>query len=303
MADYHFSGTTLSIAEELGCTVYQWTVDGHDLLFSPPDYTLGRHAWEGGNALLFPAVGRTWDTSQRPAVADRYHIAAQSTSYVMPIHGILELGRWTSTDTCRDSERLALSFEFQPTDTVLQNHYPYDVRFMVRYTVTESTLQISATIHNQGVRPAPVAYGLHPYFQVANRAMTTLDLPCQSQLLLDPDLLIPNGEAALNSSLLTIQANRSYDDVFVAAPKQSLRATLVNSGANRQIHIDADWAEAFVIYSPAETNFVCVEPWTRGIGGFSDLREPGWEQRGRIRVLGSDEIAEFQTCYTVETIP
>ena len=51
---------------------------------------------------------------------------------------------------------------------------------------------------------------------------------------------------------------------------------LVDRPAGHTINIDFDeTAELLVVYAPGGADFMCLEPWTRGLGGFGALRKPG----------------------------
>ena len=76
---------------------------------------------------------------------------------------------------------------------------------------------------------------------------------------------------------------------------------LIDRPAGRTINVDFDQsAEMLVVYAPDSADFMCLEPWTRGLGGFAALREPGWEKGKAVPVLEAGEVREFASRFSVE---
>ena len=73
-------GAEFAIARELGCNLFSWVVDGREVFHRPAGFPERGLPYEGGNPLLFPAVGRTWDRSVEPPAADAYRLAGHASS-------------------------------------------------------------------------------------------------------------------------------------------------------------------------------------------------------------------------------
>jgi galactose mutarotase-like enzyme len=76
--------------------------------------------------------------------------------------------------------------------------------------------------------------------------------------------------------------------------------SLVDRRAGHTVHVDFDNnCELFFLYSPDGSDFVCIEPWTRGLGAFESLKDPGWESGKLIPVLQPGETIEFKATFGV----
>jgi galactose mutarotase-like enzyme len=158
-------------------------------------------------------------------------------------------------------------------EAVQAENYPFDVELVLQYELSRERVGITATATNHSSSPAPFAFGLHPYFRVSDKEAIAVELPCTSRVHLHEELLVPTGQREpLEDPVLRFDDAGSYDIAFgdVNGPAAYIRN--VADGLDVRIDIDPV-VEMFVVYSGAHTPFVCVEPWTRGLGGYSSLRE------------------------------
>jgi aldose 1-epimerase len=74
-----------------------------------------------------------------------------------------------------------------------QAGYPFRLRLVVTYSLTEQGLAISLEATNTGQRPAPFGAGIHPYLCVGSGVVNDwfLELPAGSVLAVTPDRLVP----------------------------------------------------------------------------------------------------------------
>jgi aldose 1-epimerase len=80
--------------------------------------------------------------------------------------------------------------------------YPFDLEVTVRYQLTDTGLAVTMTARNTGSRPAPVAFGTHPFLCVGSTPTRSLTLtaPVDREVLVD-DRLIPTGIAPVHPDL------------------------------------------------------------------------------------------------------
>lgn len=290
----------MAIAPEYGCNMFSWKVDGREILFRPDDF--GKRAdgyFAGGNPILYPSVGRTWDRSGGKPVADMYRIHGEYGEYSMPCHGILLLGNWSKTAEKIEKGCVQVEYTFSPTEKTMSENYPFDTAFSLKYTLEDFSVKIEASLRNNGTCPAPFALGCHPYFRVADRNSASIRLPCEKRVLLDPRLLIPTGEEKLSSSILTFENARTYDMAFCGMDGK--RASVVNNKSGTCINVDFDEnIEMLVVYSGSGSDFICLEPWTRGLGAYETLKHKGWAECGEIPVLQPGEVKRISLKYSIE---
>ena len=302
---YRLAGAdSCAIAVSLGCNLYSWKVAGRDVLYQPAGFMEKEDTFfGGGNPILFPAVGRTWDRSGGKPVPDAYTIAGDKTRYSMPIHGILPLCRWQKLSEHHNGDLLRVQYELSIAAEVRQRHYPFDVAYRQTFAIEGQRLTLTASFQNRGQRSAPLAFGYHPYFALANAAREGVEirLPCRRRLVLDAELLVPTGDTEPFDGTLRIQPDQYYDAGFNDVVGDE--ALLLDQVAGRQVRITfGDDIDMFVIYSPPGQPFVCMEPWTAGLAGYEQLRHSAWEREGAIPVLPPGATKTVEVAYSVAPI-
>jgi galactose mutarotase-like enzyme len=60
--------------------------------------------------------------------------------------------------------------------------------------------------------------------------------------------------------------------------------------------------EMLFLYSPDASSFVCIEPWTKGMGAYATLKDSGWENGEKIPVIGPGEKVEYKAAFSVEKL-
>ena len=299
---YQAGNSSMRIARGLGCNLFDWRVDGRALLHTPPDFL--EKQWDfplGGNPVLIPSVGRTWDRTGAEPVAERYRISGDDKAYAMPVHGLAMVADWKKTREAQSGPEAVVSYEMRLPEAVRQAHYPFDISLAITYTLRGRELLIDGVVTNQDTRIAPFAYGYHPFFAVsdAKREGLSVHMPIENTLELCPGLLVPTGNLLPCNPVLNLEPGVEYDGGYTISTGS--RASIVDDANGVKIHVDVDETfELFVVYSAATGGFVCLEPWSRGLGEFESLREPGWETLGKMLVLRPGESKRIQVKYSVE---
>lgn len=283
---YHVApATTVEIAPDFGCNLLSWTVDGQQLLYFPEVFSQDKDPFfMGGNPVLFPSVGRTWDRTGDKPIANRYRIHGRSETHEMPTHGLGLLGRWTKQKEDVSEQCVHVRYQLSTPEKVRARQYPFEVALSVGYRISPNTIQMDVTIHNCGHEPAPFAFGFHPYFRISRKQDVTIGLPCTRHVVLDPELLIPVGEQPLTEPVFPLEEDKRYNDVFTGVCGPCAAITDTKRESEIKIHVD-DMIEAFVVSTRPGTSYICVEPWTRGLGMYERLAEAGWEHAGHLNVV------------------
>lgn len=295
---------TMSIAPGWGCNLFSWKVDDTELMYCPLD--LPENAEKitgGGNPILFPSVGRTWDRSSGTPVQGIYRLHGSEKSYFMPSHGILFLCQFRRVQTEIAQDKVTALYELFVPENVREENYPFDVGLTQKFTLTPSSVELEAVAINKGDEIAPVAFGYHPYFRVSNALREGVEtrLPVTKYLHTTKDTVLLTGESEATDGVMKLESDVYYDHVF--GNPIGRRMSLIDGRAGRAIHVDYDEEfELFLVYSPDGSEFVCLEPWTRGLGAYERLRVPGWENGETIPVLRPGESRQFNAKFLVESL-
>lgn len=300
---------TISIALDMGCNIFSWISKGKETFFIPDDFFQKGNHLLGGNPVLFPSVGRTWKQVEgMDPIAGEYVVRGGRNTYCIPCHGIAAQGRWTehfgeSPDTrINDIQQEPVSvskvYKFTPDPEVRYNNYPFTVSLLLKYTLGKGTLSVHAVMRNRGDRPAPAAFGLHPYFRIEDKLETVIYLPCRYRVMLYPELLVPNGDTQELRGAIRVDPDKTYDMAFGGITGET--ASIRNGRTGRSIHIQYNnTVSMFVLSSGKDTSFICLEPWTSGLGGYALLSDKDWEIRTELPVIPPYEEKAFTVVYRI----
>lgn len=294
-------GASCAICPDWGCNLFSWIVDGKELIYCPEDYP--EAAWKitgGGTPILFPSVGRTWDLSTGTPVQGIYRIYPSDKTWFMPSHGILYNCHFNKLVEAREPDKITVIYALEVPDKVKLDNYPFKVGFTQRFTLTADSIELEAAITNKGDKPAPAAFGYHPYFRISNsqREGVKVSLPITKFLETTHDTILLTGKSEDACGDIDLQPDVYYDHTFTGAT--GTRMSLIDANAGHTIHVDYDEKfELFLVYSPDGSDFVCIEPWTKGLGAYMDLKDPGWENGELIPVIEPSTSVSYKATFSV----
>ncbi len=213
----------------------------------------------GGNPILFPFCGRTFDRGDQG-----FWRAPDGIRRPMSQHGFARQDEFKVLW----SDARGFSAQLIPTSDD-RFAYPYDYEFTVTYLFEPLGLACELTLKNLGREPVPWCAGHHFYFTVpwrehAARDDYAIELSAAESLKHDPSgALVPGPavkptESLANPDLLdTIHTGLRSNTATFGDPKRGERVR-IRLGTTKKPPPDA----AFVTWAPdATTPFYCVEPW------------------------------------------
>lgn len=199
----------------------------------------------GGIPLLFPSPG--------PLAGDRFERRGHSGS--MKQHGFARNLPWQvrAHDALEDvdTDAALATLDLASSDATLAM-YPWPFRCSLELALRGASLRLSLSVENTGREVMPFAFGIHPYFQVADKA----------------------------GARIATHATRAYDNVSkTIVPFQGFDLTAKEVDLHLLDHGSSDSALDFadgsrldlraspefgrwVVWTLAGKDFVCVEPWT-----------------------------------------
>jgi aldose 1-epimerase len=298
------SGDSISIAPDWGCNLFSWRVNGRELMYVPDGYPEAAFKITGGgNPILFPSVGRTWDHSTNEPVAGPWRLAGSSRAYSMPSHGVVYLSRFEKAEEGANTDEATVAYKLNVPEKVIRENYPFQVGLTQRFTLKPGRVELEAVLTNNGEIPAPAAFGFHPYFRISNprREGVTVRLPVAKRLLLTERTVLLTGETQATDGVLHLDPDLYYDQAF--GEPTGHRMTIVDEQAGHAVHVDfGEGYELFFAYAPDGAEFFCIEPWTRGLGAFEHLKDAGWEDGALIPVLQPGETRRYRAAFSVEAL-
>ena len=241
---------------------------GHDLLWNG-DPTV----WSGRAPLLFPIVGALAGGKYR----------WQKKLYELPRHGFARNKRFDIMESTPDSGRLSLK-----ADEATRQVYPFEFELQVYFQLRDTSLSITATVHNAGNVDMPASFGYHPAFcwplpygYARERhfiEFETEEGPVIRRLTADGLLDLQPRPTPIHGRRLNLSDGLFRDDVLIL---DQVRSHTVSYGAADGPRLRVSYPDCPYLgfWSKPSANFVCIEPW-HGIAdpaGFSgDFNEkPG----------------------------
>ena len=272
-----YKGTTLSrwqcgpstflALPEKGARLVNWHLrmpDGsiRDVIHWPEEASMTPLAKvRGGNPILFPFAGRTYDKGTAGHWKD-----PQGKRLPMPRNGFARDGVFELTQTTA----YGFTAEFRP-DARAAQAYPFDYLFSVRYEFSDLAMRIYLSLENRGETSLPWSAGHHFYFALPwheglTRNDYTFTIPAKKCFTQAPD-----------GTLLPVEKGWETDCSF-GSPELSDRiytklkggqVTFGPRSGEEQIGIrlldSADtysgW-NAFVLWAEkTDSPYYCIEPW------------------------------------------
>ncbi len=214
----------------------------------------------GGNPILFPFCGRTFDHGDIYFWRDENDVRRP-----MPLHGLARQGDFRVT---RLDER-GFSAVFLP-GAEARAAYPYDYEFTVSYRFEPLALFVELSLRNLDQKPIPWSAGHHFYFTVPwtegrTRADYGIAIPARSTLRQD----FEHGQLHIGPRLGAEEslANKDLVDIFHTALKSNLVVVGERGSDSRvRLRLGPDRVppkSAVIVTWTADDNapFFCVEPW------------------------------------------
>lgn len=237
----------LTLIPERGGLCSSWIADGQEMLYLDPA-TLKDPGMNvrGGIPILFPICG--------PLANDRY--TWQGREYQMKQHGLARNLPWQVTGHQLGPTSAKLSIALRAGEKTLST-YPFAFAISYTFELSKDSLSIHQTYKNESGEEMPFSAGFHPYFYAPQRTKVRLETPAERCL----NLL--TGEAVPISPVLDLAAQGETNLAFRRLTAGQVVFDGLGTGRRVAMQYGPEFSE-IVVWSLADRDFVCVEPWTAG---------------------------------------
>ncbi len=256
--------STYTIAPESGCRLVQWSLKtaagGREILHWPADTRDQPFAGiRGGNPILFPFCGRTFDQG-----LENHWRSPGGERLPMPRHGFARKGRFRVTS--EDNSHVAATLIPSPE---AMEAYPYAYAFTVEYRFEELALTVILRLRNDGDTAIPWSAGHHFYFNLpwhasARRKDYQLNMEARKCAYHGPDgkLVMEKDREPCHDMADTALLDRIHWEL------RHNRVSFGPRGGGEDMHIliGSDpvppKGNAIVTWSESrDAPYYCVEPW------------------------------------------
>jgi galactose mutarotase-like enzyme len=262
---WHVGQSTFLALPEKGARLLNWSItlgDGsvRDVIYWPELSSLDDfHRIRGGNPILFPFNGRTFDQGEQG-----FWRGPDGVRRPMPQHGLARQGEFKVL--WMDARGFAAQFV---PGAEARAAYPFDYEFTVTYRFEPFGLACEFALRNLGREPLPWSAGHHFYFTLpwsegAKRGEYLIRIPATQRWKQDATGRLVAGpqlqpeERLSNPALVDTLHTGLRGNEVVFGEKGRPGDVRVRLGTERTPAPDA----TFVTWTPDDqAPFYCVEPW------------------------------------------
>jgi aldose 1-epimerase len=254
--------TLLELAPQIGGGIARLRWRGHDILRAASKQSI--EARDPTGLAEFPLVPFANRIAGGKIPSAGVQLAPNTPGEVNALHGVGWQRPWQIVEADQTpTNEVALQLNHRA-----DSFWPWDFTATRRFVLTEDTLAVSLSIANNSLRPMPASLGFHPYFPRADclvKASTKGRVEVNSTG-------IPTGVVSLRyveglASGLDPSAN-ILDHCFT---QWDGKARL--SYPSYTVEIAAEGCSFLHLYSPLETDVVCVEPVSAMPDAFNQTNE------------------------------
>jgi len=233
--------TSVSIVPARGAIATSFRVAGRELLYLDEETLRDpKRNVRGGIPVLFPSPGKL--------DGDRYERGGVRGA--MKQHGFARDLPWEVTDA-REKDAAQATLTLVAND-VTRAAFPWDFRLSITFSLVAARLRLDVRVENAGARAMPFAFGLHPYFLVADKAHATI---------------ATRATRAFDNVKKEIVPFRGFDltarevDLHLLDHGSTDSALTWKDGSRMAIRGSPDLTR-WVVWTVQGKEYVCVEPWT-----------------------------------------
>ncbi len=299
--------TRIAVLPRMGANLISFQVDGREFIHFEAERVLA-----DGNRPARPGITGCFHMFPTPCALDRgryvfrgREVVQRKRGEVINNHGLLrdEVFAIRKTDT-----ELVASLEWREGDAVCEG-FPWPGRVEIRYRLMERGLEVRFAFENRGVSPAPVGYGIHPFWRfTCDRADVLVKVPAEHRLALDNYVdqnptgeLIPVEGTKYDLRDFRPLADLFIDDVFWPRPEGE-RAEVIFPREGLKVCIEASAnMRHLVCYSPEGRPFVCIENLTSAPDA-QNLYAKGFEELSGLTIVEPGGRMEAWVRYVVEAV-
>ncbi len=215
--------------------------------------------WAGRAPILFPIVGTLAE--------GRYRLGDGST-YALPRHGFARHRPFE----VQDASPTAAIFRLRADDDTLKV-YPFRFELDIRFAIAGRTLNLTATVKNEGQAPMPASFGFHPAFRRPlpyggaksdHRIAFDLDEPAPIRRIDPEGLLKPEPlDTPVVGRVLALRDDLFMDDALIFDRLNS-QALIYGAKDGPSLRIAFPKAPYLGVWSKPGADFIAIEPW-RGV--------------------------------------
>lgn len=289
--------TRIAVLPQMGANLTSFQVDGREFIHFDPDSLLADSEAMTGAFQMFPTPCRL--TGSKYTFQGREILQRKQGEDVF-IHGLV-----------RDEAFQIAKAEREVTSTldITERHpvhegFPFPGRLVVVHRLVARGLEVHFEFENLGDSPAPIGYGLHPFWRIpGDRADVMAKVPGEYTMelvdLIPTGKLIPVAETDQDWREYRSLAGVEIDAVFYPrGPDEDAGLMFLKEGIRLKIEASPNMKH-MICYAPGGQPFVCVENLTCSPDA-PNLYGAGFKEESGMTIVPPRERLQGWIRYTVE---
>ncbi|PFO04919.1 aldose epimerase [Bacillus sp. AFS076308] len=235
-------GSWLRVAPDRGGIITSFGVENDEILFLNKETLYDpKKNIRGGIPILFPISGQL----------ENGEYEWNDKVYKMKNHGVARNHSWEVIDTDLNETKATVTIRLVSNEETMRE-YPFQFEVIFSYTITKNELLIDQVYRNISDESMPIYAGFHPYFKTSSKDLT---YQTDAKTYLDYNTMEVNS---FNDSLdLT---NKKESLVLMDSMKKQISFELPELKKKVTMRY-GDEFKYIVLWTEAEQEFICVEPW------------------------------------------
>lgn len=265
--------TSIEIVPERGCIISQYIVN-NELIFYLDESTLSNPTTNvrGGNPILFPISSYLENNQYR----------VNDTLYTMKQHGFARNLVGTVVEITTNEYSASITTELTSNQSTYEQ-YPFSFKLIMKYTLTNNSLNIEATVLNTDEKTMPFYLGYHPYFYIADKSQLEIIIPSSNVTELRPNSM--NGA--------TFNFNQPESNV-IYADLQANSCHMIDHARSLKLKLTTDDVFKYIVlWALEDKDFVCIEPWMAPVNAMNVQKDVQYLQAGQTHISNFKISAEF----------
>ena len=295
------AGHEVRILPVNGFNLYDWTIDGNEVLMKPDDITAFGAKY--GTPILFPTPNRIkdcvycWNGVKR--TQKKRGVPVQRHGLVMD-----EPFEVTKLEAGEEKAVCAAKIAICEGDGLYEG-YPFPCTLTVTYALDNEGVHFDAEIRNDGNEMMPFGLAIHPYFSKrgdANKCF--IKVPVKRYYEADADL-IPSGK------ILPVEEEKNICDEFKSVESLYLDTVFRGMSADKEalikyedvmLHINSsDCFRNAVVFTPHTRPGFCIEPQTNATD-FMNMHARGQIDESGLLVIPAGQTFVCRIDMTAERL-
>jgi len=210
-----------------------------------------KNIWPGQAPVLFPITGGLKD--------DKYIL--NGNEYTMQKHGY---ARFCEFELEKQSKEAA-TFLLCSNDESLKS-YPYSYELRITYTLVKNTVEVKYSVRNVSDETMYFSIGAHEGYScpegIEEYSIIFDENEILNSYILEGNLLSHNSINILdNAKELPLDYKYFAVDALVFKDIKSRSVTLKHNKSNKEIKIEFDGFNFFLLWTKPRAGYICIEPW------------------------------------------